>query len=249
MIIEAISCCINYSDFLAETIEHNRGLLDRWLIITTEEDIKTRELCRRYNLQCLLTNDHVNKGDIFNKGRLIERGLQHLSAEGWRLHLDADIALPQRFRALLEAAHLNQKKIYGCDRIMVKSYNDWIKLKNSGWLSNDFHHRVTPPQGYHIGTRWIHPYGGYVPIGFFQLWHSSCDQWRGVRIRPYPDKHNDACRSDVQFSLWWDRQDRELLPELLVVHLDSEKCENGSNWKGRKTKHFGHECKSGSYMG
>src|ERR1700733_1266446 len=96
--IEAITVCIGYSDFLAETIRFNAGLLDRWIIVTSESDEATREVCRRHSLQTLLSEDHHRGGDDFAKGRLIERGLQQLSADAWRLHLDADIVLPQRFR-------------------------------------------------------------------------------------------------------------------------------------------------------
>lgn len=239
MNLEAITVCIGYGDFLAEIIPHNLPVLDRWLIVTSPEDEETRDVCRRFSLDTLLTNDATRRDEPFNKGRIIERGLQHLSADGWRLHLDSDIALPSGLRHRLESADLDPRCIYGTDRIMVKNYQDWQSLKNSGWMAHSAHCLVTPPKGFEIGTRWVHHGMGYVPIGFFQLWHSSADQWRGARVRPYPSKHNDACRTDVQHALQWDRRNRELLPELLVVHLESEACANGTNWKGRKTKRFG----------
>ena len=121
---------------------------------------------------------------------------------------------------------------------MVRSWEKWQKLQSSGWLSHDFHCRVTPPPGFEIGSRWAHPDGGYVPIGFFQLWHSSQDQFRGVRTRPYPSRHNDACRTDVQHALQWDRRQRQLIPELLVTHLESEPARLGANWCGRTTRPF-----------
>ncbi len=239
MNIEAVTVCVGYADFLAETARLNAGLLDRWIIVTSESDEATREVCRRHSLQTFLSEDHHREGGGFAKGRLIERGLQQLSADAWRLHLDADIVLPHRFRQLLEAAHLDPRAIYGCDRIMVRSWEQWQKLQQSGWLAHDFHCRVSPPSGFEIGSRWAHPDGGYVPIGFFQLWHSSQDQYRGVRIRPYPSRHNDACRTDVQHALQWDRRQRQLVPELLVVHLESEPARLGANWAGRTTRPFG----------
>ena len=78
-----------------------------------------------------------------------------------------------------------------------------------------------------------------MPIGFFQLWHSSEDQFRGARVKPYPVQHNDACRTDVQHALQWDRRKRELLAEMLVVHLESEPAKLGANWAGRTTRRFG----------
>lgn len=239
--LEAVTVCIGYADFLREVAPHNIPVLDRWVIVTAEDDEETRDLCRRLSLQTILTRDQHRKGEEFNKGRVIERALQHLSGtDAWRLHLDADIALPSKTRLLLEAADLEKTNIYGADRIMVKDYESWKRLEASGWLAHNWHCLSTPPKGFEIGTRWVHHQMGYVPIGFFQLWHSSADQYKGARVRPYPSQHNDACRTDVQHALQWDRCNRELLPELLVVHLESDpKAKNGANWKGRTTPRFG----------
>lgn len=235
--IEAVTVCIGYADFLEETAKRNMGLFDKWIIVTSREDEATREVCRRLSLHTILSEDHTREGE-FNKGRLIERGLQHLSAKGWRVHLDGDVVLPSNFRNIIKASHLDERNIYGADRIMVKSREQWNKLLISGWLPNDFHCRVNLPYGLEIGSRWAHHAEGYVPIGFFQMWHSSEDQYKGARIKPYPINHNDACRTDVQFGLQWDRRHRAIIPELLVVHLESEPAPLGANWNGRKTKKF-----------
>ncbi len=235
--VEAVTVCVGYSDFLEATIKQNKGLFDRWVIVTSREDIDTIELCRKYSIQVILSNDHKRDGG-FSKGRLIERGLQHLSSKGWRIHLDADIVLPRNFRNIIEAAHLHTENLYGADRIMVRSRDEWNKLLASGWTGNDYHCRVPLPAGLEVGARWGHHNEGYCPIGFFQMWHSSQDQYRGARIRPYPIHHNDACRTDVQFALQWDRRNRVLIPEIIVVHLESEKSAMGTNWNGRKTKKF-----------
>lgn len=239
MFIEAITVSDQYSDFLAETVKWNIDHVDRWIIVSSPEDVATHEVCRKYNLELLISEDHKKYGDTFNKGRLIERGLQHLSAEGWRLHIDADIVLPYHFKKLLRAADIQEDKIYGCDRIMINGYDEWVKFQNLGWTTHDYQNRVVIPKGYQIGTRWCHIEGGYTPIGFFQLWASQNDHFRGTRIRPYPTRHNDACRSDVQFSMKFDRCKRELLPEVVVVHLESEPAKLGANWCGRQTRFFG----------
>ena len=243
MKIEAVTVCVGYADFLAETARFNAGVLDRWIIVTTEDDEQTREVCRIHDLQTVLTNDFERAaggigGGAFNKGRMIDRGLQHLSQGAWRLHLDADIVLPSQFRGMLDGAHLDDRKLYGCDRLMVRSWEQWQALQRSGWL-NHTHCSVNIPAGIEVGTRWALSATGYVPIGFFQLWHGSADEWRGRRHRTYPIHHGDACRTDVQHSLQWDRRDRELLPEVVVVHLESEPCRLGANWNGRRTKPFG----------
>jgi hypothetical protein len=233
---------VNYSDFLVESAKYNLGQFDDWTIVTTPEDIRTREVCRRFNLRVVLSNDGTHANDSFAKGRLIERALQHQSADGWRLHIDADIVLPHNFKHRLLAANLQKDMIYGCDRIMVKSWEEWQRVLSSGYLhggQSDYHCRTVFVPGIDLGTRWAHPQFGYVPIGFFQLWHSSEDEWRGVRVKPYPMNHGNACRTDIQHALQWDRHKRALIPELSVVHLESEPAQKGTNWKGRKTKQFG----------
>jgi hypothetical protein len=220
-VVEAVTVCINYGDFLGQVAPYNLAVLDNWLIVTSPEDEETREVCRKFGIKTLLTKDHKRNPEDFNKGRIIERALQHLSADSWRLHLDGDIVLPGTFRRALAVADLNHEKIYGCDRVMVKNWDDWQKLKSSGWFSQDYHNRVNFPHGYQVGTRWANNHSGYVPIGFFQLWSGKTDQWKGVRIKEYSSDHNNACRTDVQFGLQFDRRDRELLPERLsgLVHL------------------------------
>ncbi len=222
MMIEAVTVCVGYADFLAQTAKWNLGLFDEWTIVTTPQDSLTREVCRRFNLKVILSEDHRIGESGFNKGRMIERGLQHTSASGWRLHLDADIALPHNFKQRLRAAHLQEDSIYGIDRVMVTGFSQWEALERSGYLQGgqfDYHCRTNLPEGITLGTRWSHPRMGWVPIGFFQLWHSSQDEWKGIRVKPYPTNHGNACRTDVQHALQWDRHKRELIPELIGVHL------------------------------
>ena len=243
MKIEAVTTCYQYADFLAESAKWNRGLFDRWVIVTQEDDLETREVCRKYNLETILTQDAAGIPGTWAKGKVIERGLVMLSEDTWRLHLDADMVLPLNFRHAITAAQLEPTHIYGIDRLMVKSWKKWQEVKASGYLhdQHDFHSRVRHLDGVSVGCRWVHPIHGYCPIGCFQLWHSSQDLWHGVRIKPYPSFHNSAAHSDIQHSLQWDRNRRAVIPELLAVHLESEPAQMGANWKGRKTKRFGPE--------
>jgi hypothetical protein len=250
--IEAVTVCVGYDDFLQEVVPYNLPMFDRWLIVTSAQDEKTREACRRLGLDCLLSEEGYTcgrtempepaaPGTLF-KGRLVERGLQQLSAHGWHVHIDADIALPRHFRQMISVADLDRRCVHGADRVMVESYADWQKMKASGYLDGGQHiygHAVTFPVGYRMGARWASASCGYVPIGFFQMWDVSAEMWRGNRIRPYPWAHNDACRSDVQHGLQWDRVERRLIPEVVAVHLESEPTKIGANWNGRRTQRFG----------
>lgn len=239
--INAVTVCRHYSSELEVTIPHNKIHFNRWTIVTTEDDKKTQSLCAKHGLHCLITGDDKRDG-AFSKGRMIERGLHHCHAHGWMIHIDADIVLPYYFRKHVEMAHLETRKIYGVDRIMVHSREDWNKLAASGWLLGiqaDYPHGVGVPEGYQLGSRWMGA-DGYVPIGFFQMWHRGGggeEKW-GIRTKPYPTSHGTACRTDVQFALQWDRRDRVLIPEIFVAHLEGTKAKKGSNWNGRTTPEF-----------
>ena len=244
MQLEAVTVCVNYADFLQEVASHNLAVLDRWLIVTDPRDIATREVCRKFGLEVILSEDHKRDAkstpsDNFNKGRMIERGLLMLSADSWRVHMDCDIVLPNVTRHVLRAAHLDESKLYGADRFMVHGAAQWDALKASGWMMHVDGWRAEFPKGYEVGSRWVSGSQGYAPCGFFQLWHADEDEPNGVRVKPYPHAHNNACRTDIQHSLRWDRRKRELLPELIVAHLDSlDGLPMGANWSGRTTPSF-----------
>lgn len=244
--IEAVTICVNYGDFLAECIPYNRVHFDRWLIVTSPADMETRELCRRYNMECLVTDDFYRDGSEFNKGAAIDRGMNMMAHDGWMMHLDADIVLPTDFRESFFDAHLDPECIYGVDRFIVPNWEAWQKFKPT-WLARDYHSRVTFPGEFKVGARWADVRHGWCPIGFAQILHpETVDRFRGTRTRRYPHHHNDACRADVQFAIQWDRRKRHLIPEIIVAHLESEPAPVGANWKGRTTKRFGPPLPPGS---
>lgn len=242
MIIEAVTVCVGYSDFLAQVIPYNISLFDRWVVVTTPSDEDTRELCRRWGIYCLLTDEFFRNGDEFNKARGIIRGIDLLAGKNWVVHIDADMVLPSTFKKAIESGDLDKDCIYGIDRALIKNYREWEDLKRSGYLQHDFHCRVNFPPNLPMGSRWANHAYGYVPIGAFQMWWSETDLYKGIHTKPYPVAgHGDAARNDIQFSLQWDRRHRQLIPEVIGIHLESEPASLGVNWKGRKTKKFERE--------
>jgi len=241
MYLEAVTVCVGYADFLAETVRVNRPHFDHLIVVTTPDDHETLDLCKANNLEAVVTRDFYRDNDPFNKGRAIERALAMISHRDWVLHLDADIALPVDFRDSLRDLHLHTDCIYGVDRILVRNWEQWQDMKRRGVLRRAWHCGVYTggQHGLLIGDRWADIRFGYVPIGFFQLWHGSATHRDGVVMRRYPDCHSDAARADVKFALQWDRCHRILIPEILVAHLESEKSKLGANWKGRTTAPFG----------
>lgn len=240
MRIEAVTVCVGYGDFLAATVRENHHLLDDLVVVTSPDDDETREVCRRYSLRHILSEDH-RRGGPFNKARLIQRGFNQIGSQDWVLHLDADIVLPRQFRALLEMAHLDERAIYGADRCNLVGFPSWQRLKQDkgSWDNHSYESYLRFDEQGSPGSRWCSKLHGYVPIGFFQLFHGSAMIQHGYHVRHYPYHHGDAARTDVQFALQWDRRHRRLLPEVIVLHLESEPSPLGANWRGRTTARFG----------
>ena len=51
MHIEAVTVCVGYGHFLAQTVRENQHLLDDWVIVTSPDDDETRAVCHRYSLR------------------------------------------------------------------------------------------------------------------------------------------------------------------------------------------------------
>lgn len=241
MRIEAVIVCKDYSDFLAETLPENAPLLDDIIVVTHPSDTKTQSVCKRYSVDCVKSYEFEERGHVFNKGAAINLGLSHITARDWILHIDADIVLCRDIRRMLDRAPLNPKNIYGADRVNVYGWEAWQKLKpklsyhyTENWFVDPgFCHEKEVPKNIKFGARVIHAQYGWVPIGYFQLWHTS-------QNKNYNHKRGAAAGTDVLFPAQWPRENRVLLPEVVCYHLDSEPIHHiGLNWKGRKSRYFG----------
>ena len=242
MYLEGVIVCVNYSDFLTHTLPHNKNLFNNLVVVTDTKDIKTKQICDFNHVKCVQTDIFYDNENEFNKGAAINYGLQQLSNKDWVVHLDADIYLPPLTRTILENLPLQKNKIYGVDRLMCSSYDEWADFMNHprkiqhDWV---YIHLDAFPIGVRI-AEFMNKDGGYEPIGYFQMWNPS-----GSKVYGYPTQHDFCDRTDVLQCKRFPREHRELLPEVVAVHLDSEQLpEMGKNWRGRKTKLFGPENKT-----
>ena len=131
-------------------------------------------------------------------------------------------------------ANLDPTFIYGIDRMMCRSFNDWAEFLISPSLQHE--NRIyVHPRPFDLGVRISsNDYKGYVPIGFFQMWHPKISN-----VLVYPDKHTSAGRGDMLFTLNWPRAKRAFIPEVIGYHLESEPGKMGVNWDGRASVRFG----------
>ena len=233
MKIEAVTVCVNYSDFLAWAIPFNKHFFERWIVVTDSRDRATQKLCEYHHVQYAVTDDFYRDGQAFNKGAGINAGLSQLARDGWVVHIDADIVLPPRTRELLEKADLQLDCLYGIDRMMCRSFADWTRFVQAPAVQHEqevFVHTTAFDMGVRIAKT---DRDGYLPIGFFQLWHPGASN-----VRWYPDYHGTSARGDMIFAQQWSRRRRNLIPEILAIHLESEEVENGHNWRGRRSRPF-----------
>jgi hypothetical protein len=235
MYLEGVIVCVNYSDFLNHTLPENKAHFDNLVVVTDLKDLATVRVCEKYNVKCVQTNVFYENDAVFNKGAGINAGLAELTKQGWVIHMDADIYLPPLTRYVLEKRDLDQNKIYGVDRLMCPNYESWVAYRE-GYDTVHEHWTFVHLNSFPVGTRLVHynDSDGWIPIGFFQMWHPA-----ESGVHHYPDKHGAADRTDTLHGKKFDRNQRELLPELVVIHLESENCLMGANWNGRKTRKFG----------
>jgi hypothetical protein len=134
----------------------------------------------------------------------------------------------------LEAASLDPACVYGIDRLMCRDFNSWLRYQRQPvpQFQDEVFVQLKPfPTGTRVAKL---DAGGYVPIGFFQLWNARSRRFT------YPEHHSTAARSDMLFSLQWDRRQRQLLPEIVGIHLATDSAgQIGANWNGRTTAGFG----------
>lgn len=237
--IECVITCCGFSDFLAESLPTNRALFDKMVVVTDYEDKDTKRVCDYWNVMCVRTDVFESRKGNFNKGKGINVGMNALAGDGWMVHMDADILLPPTTRTLLETANLDPAGVYGIDRLMVIGETQWRDfiskpdLQQEGWSDyGDCGKFIHIHKTFRVGTRVAHP-SGWLPIGFFQLWHPKVSG-----VTTYPEQHTDAGRGDMLFSLKWPRSKRHMIPEIIAYHLESEQAPMGQNWGGRKTKPF-----------
>jgi hypothetical protein len=234
--LECVIICDSYHDFLVHTLPSNKFIFDQTIVVTSAEDKKTQRICEYHHVKCIRTDALNSRWGKFCKGDGINEGLAALEKADWVAHMDADIILPPQSRQLIENADLDKSMIYGIDRFIVKGYAAWDEFRAMPDLQHEDNAYIHT-NAFPLGTRVFHDHAnGWLPIGFFQLWHPG-----RAGISTYPSGHTDAGREDTLFAKKWPRAKRSMIPEIIGYHLESEDSTMAANWSGRKTKPFEHK--------
>ncbi len=226
--LESVTTCVGFDDILDVTLTANHHHFDYMIVVTSHEDHRTKNVAKKHGAICVQTDLFKKNGRSFNKGAAINAGFDRFQFHGWRMHLDSDIILPDNFRRMLFThTKLERHCLYGVDRMDVvglHELNNLSKQPQHIWncLLDPKHHRP-------IGARFICPLRGYCPLGFFQLWHASCQ-------KGYPYSLGSAAHDDIMFCDGWAEQHRRHLPSILTYHLCANAPKWGENWEGRKSE-------------
>jgi len=230
--LEAVTACVGFDDILDFTLSANHPHVDTLIVVTSHDDRATHAVARKHGAICVQTDLFQKNGRRFNKGAALNAGLARCQYRGWRLHIDADIALPDNFRRVLfNHTHLDKSCLYGMDRIDVIGRDAWNALRARLAAKPQAHERcfIHPSHDAPLSPRYVDTLRGYVPIGYFQLWHASAD-------KSYPHSLGSAAHDDVMFADRWAAQHRRLLPTRVCYHLCARQPKLGENWDGRRTQ-------------
>lgn len=239
MKLECVIVSVNYGDYLAWTLPLNRQHFDRMVVVTTHTDLQTQALCKFYDIECVVTHSFYHDNAQFCKSRGINEGLARLDRDGFVVHMDADVVLPPRTRELLGKVNLVPEDVYGIDRMMCESFEDWLRFFTRPLPLHEENIFIKPNVfdtfGIRVGLLGKDKYAdGYAPIGFFQLWNPCASG-----VHEYTVEAKEAGKDDMLFALKWPRRQRHLLPEIIAIHLESETPHRmGANWAGRTTPAF-----------
>lgn len=186
MKIEAVTVCVDFSEKL-EKIILNKKKLDRWVIVTHESDKDTINVCKKFKLEYICSKK-IFKNAKFAKGRAINEGLRELDKDDWILHIDSDQLLPEDFREKLLNLKLSKNKLYGAYRFS-KSGKKFPPARLTFQIKDTKEDKII--------TEFIN---AYIPIGYFQLWHSS------VR-KTYVARSRNTLKDDYHFITSWKTDD------------------------------------------
>jgi len=230
--LEAVTVCVGFDDLLDLTLPLNHPHLDTMIVVTSHADRATQQVAKKHGAICVQTDLFSKNGRQFNKGAAINAGMGRFQYHGWRLHLDADIILPDNFRRVLfNHTALATPDIYGADRIDVIGTDELRALREQMAKSPQaaWSFLLNPANQRPIGSRYVDTLRGYVPIGFFQLWHASTQ-------KDYPWSLGTAQHDDVLFAEQWPRPNRKLLPSVITYHLCAQPPKLGENWDGQRAQ-------------
>lgn len=169
--IDVVIVSINYNDYLILTLEKNRQIFKNITVVTTPEDKLCQKICKKFNVNVVLTDRVFENENTFNKGKAINDGISSIENPDLILLLDADIIVTQKFGL----DELNDDFLYTSSRFIC-----FNKFQLDRWERGE------------ISCKEIGKYEEDKGFGFFQLFKYSPELG-------FPENFGDASISDTVF--------------------------------------------------
>jgi hypothetical protein len=188
--IEAITTCVgsNARKMLEFTAPQNIKFFDKFVVVTSTEDLKTQDFCEKNKLNCIITKSFNKYGFSFNKGAGINEGIKFASYDAWIYHIDNDIYCPNNYREILEKELDDIECFYGSPRSIVEKQSDFDKLISGEIKEKDL---VSYPGIY----------------GFSSIWHQQSEIIKNGAIYP---ENCEKGESDWRWrNLWGDHAEKD----------------------------------------
>lgn len=191
--IRGITISVGYAFTLGITLVRNMRHLAECVVVTSPEDTATQEVASKVpGVRVLVSDAGTRHGARFNKGLLMEAGLDFLGRDGKILIHDADILLPD----VVPFDQFREGCLHGCRRRILEDPRRWRA---------DLDWSACPPARD----------GG--PIGYAQLFDASDTALRDRR--PWYDvSFGHAGGGDAAFMRHWPPSKYVMLP-MDVLHL------------------------------
>jgi hypothetical protein len=219
--LDGIIVSVDCADVLKYTLPWNRPHFDRLVVVTASHDKETQRLAQENDALLVISDECYANGDVFNKGRMLNAGLEKLEPKGWLLFTDADVFLPKQLRSELERYVLNPGCMYYTRRFNIQP-TEVERFISDPTLIKRFPLK-DPNTNAHF---W----------GYFQLVHARSRAVKERNALKFPACFSSAASVDVWFAAQWEPEKKMLLPadgrRLDVVHIAHGTL--GSRWNGNR---------------
>jgi GR25 family glycosyltransferase involved in LPS biosynthesis len=172
--IDVVIVSVNYNDYLILTLKENIKLFDNITVVTSSADTLCQEICRKYEVNCIVTDVMYENGSTFNKGKAINEGIKSIENPDIILLLDADIIVNSK----INLSELSDEVLYTSERIILENYKTYTDYIEHGITKRS---KLEGDKGY----------------GFFQLFcinNTFID-----KNKVYSEEHDDASYADIEF--------------------------------------------------
>jgi hypothetical protein len=203
---EIVGCvvCVDCHASLPEVLQRAVKQCDRVAVVTTPDDLETQRVAADAGAQVVVSDNCYAGGDSFNKGRMLNAGLEALEPRDWVLFFDADVLLAPDWGDWLRGRVLNPGVLYYARRVHALDDGQW-----AGALADwDSVRRLK------IRDR----AADMLPFGFHQLWNVRAAAIAG-RAPLVSEVFPTAATVDYHWYRLWAADKRVRLPdEFSIVH-------------------------------